>query len=90
MTCIKTGAQVYFKDPHRYIICDIHQFSNGMWVLRANSTWRTNPIRGYLHATVEKSVQDWPGEPHTFVVEYIDYTYHGYDGVPISGFGEES
>ena len=84
MSCIKTGAQVYLKQHHRYVICDIHQFSNGMWILRANPKWDEKPLRSELHATIENVTQEWPGVIDIYVIEYIDYTYHGYDGLEIA------
>lgn len=81
MACIKTGAQVYLVEHGVYAICDIHQFANGMWVLRMNPDVSSQPIREELHARIEKVTQDWSGTTNTSVVEYCDYKYYGYDGV---------
>lgn len=84
MACIKTGAQVYLAQYGRYMICDIHEFSNGLWVLRGSGE-SLSPSRDKLHATIIDVAQDWQTDTNgvaTHVVEPDNYTYYGYDGVP--------
>lgn len=85
MTCIKTGAHVYFAEHRTYAICDIHEFDGEFWVLRVTPTFIHTPIRKIIHAKINHISEEWSGNPHTMVVCYADRKYYGYEGKPIDG-----
>lgn len=81
MTCVKTGAHVFYEEYHEFGYGDMHQF-NGAFVFRESG--RSNkPINGSdkINYQVFNILEDWKGNPGTVVCGGV--MDHGYEGKPI-------